>query len=158
MNTKCTDIGSCFATDPENAQVSLIVELVQLAFVDGSDTELSLDGGDQRRTLEEGTSQGLESSRELCLTTWKFIVQSDNADILLSSTLLRLDKSCCAVNADDQASSNLGVEGTTVTSFLNSNLKLIWLVNSSIIGLSTSACASPMRRLRDWRGWRACRG
>ena len=100
--------------------MSLVIELVKLAFVDRSDTELSLDGRDERRTLEESTSQGLESSRELCLATWQFVVQSDNTHILLSGTLLRLDESCCAINADNQAPSNLGIEGTAVTSLLNS--------------------------------------
>jgi hypothetical protein len=46
MNTQCTDIRSRLTGNPENAQMSVIVELVELAFVDGSDTQLSLDGGD----------------------------------------------------------------------------------------------------------------
>jgi hypothetical protein len=46
-------------------------------------------------------------------------VETDDADILLTSTLLRLDKTSSAVNADNQAASDLGIEGTRVTGLLN---------------------------------------
>jgi len=47
------------------------------------------------------------------------VVETKNADVLLTGTLLRLDQASGAVNADNQASSDLGIESTTVTSLLN---------------------------------------
>lgn len=118
VNTECTDVGTSFARNPEDTELSLVVELVKLALVDGSDTELSLDGGNKRRTLEESTSEGLKGAGELCLATGELVVKSDNTDILLAGTLLRLDQAGGAVNADNQTSSDLGVESTGVTSTL----------------------------------------
>lgn len=40
-----------------------IVELDELALVNGTDTQLTLDGRDQRRALEEGTSQSCIASQ-----------------------------------------------------------------------------------------------
>ena len=118
VDTECTDVGTSLARNPEDTELSLVVELVKIALVDGSDTELSLDGRDKRRALEESTSQGLEGAGKLCLTTGELVVKSDNTDILLTGTLLRLDETGGAVNADNQTSSDLGIESTGVTSTL----------------------------------------
>ena len=67
--------------------------------MDGSDTELALDGGDQGRPLEQGTGQGLEGAGELGLAAGNPVVESDDADVLLTSTLLGLDQSSGAVDA-----------------------------------------------------------
>jgi hypothetical protein len=120
VHTESTDVGTGLTADPENTQVALIVEFVKLALVNGSDTELSLDSGDQRWTLEKSTSQGLQSARKLCLSSWELVVQSNDTDVLLTGSLLGLDQTRSAVNADNQTSSNLWIEGTTVTSLLNS--------------------------------------
>jgi len=74
VDTEGTDVGTGLARDPEDTELALVVELVKLALVDGSDTQLSLDGRDERRTLEESTSQGLKSTRELLLAAWQFVV------------------------------------------------------------------------------------
>lgn len=118
VDTECTDVGTSLARNPEDTELSLVVELVKLALVDGSDTELSLDGRNKRRTLEQSTSEGLESAGELSLATGELVVKSDNTDILLTGTLLRLDQAGGAVNTDDQTSSDLGIESTGVTSAL----------------------------------------
>ncbi len=39
----------------------------------------------------------------------KLVVKPDDADILLSGTLLRLDQSCRAIETDDETARNLGV-------------------------------------------------
>jgi hypothetical protein len=44
MNAKGSDIGSSFTTDPEDTEMTIIVELDNFALVNGSNTELSLDG------------------------------------------------------------------------------------------------------------------
>jgi hypothetical protein len=120
VNTECSDVGTSLTADPEDTEVTIVVELDELALVDGSDTELTLDGRDQRRTLEERTGEGLESAGELSLATGQLVVEADDSHILLSGTLLRLDKTSGAVNADNQATGNLGIEGTAVTSLLTS--------------------------------------
>ncbi|KAL3706758.1 hypothetical protein TMatcc_007771 [Talaromyces marneffei ATCC 18224] len=85
-----------------------------------SDTELTLDGGNQRRTLEEGSSQSLEGASELSFTTGNLVVETNDTHVLLSGTLLGLDETGCTINADNQTTGDFGVEGTTVTGFLNS--------------------------------------
>jgi hypothetical protein len=56
--------------------------------VDRSDTELALDGGNERWALEEGSGERLEGARKLRLTSGQLVVQTNNADILLSGSLL----------------------------------------------------------------------
>lgn len=101
--------------------MSVIIELVKLAFVDSSNSQLSLHGRDERRSLEKSASESFESTGELCFTTGKSIVQTDNADVLLSCTLLGLDEARCAINTDDQTSCDLGIECSAVTGLLNSD-------------------------------------
>lgn len=120
VDTESTDVGTSLAADPEDTKMAVVVKLIQLALVDGTDTELTLDRRDQRRTLEQRTSQGLQSAAELRLTTRDLVVKANNADILLTGTLLRLNEAGGTVNADDQTASDLGVQSTTVTGFFGS--------------------------------------
>lgn len=122
VHTQGTDISTSLAADPENTEVAVVVELDELALVDGSDTELTLDGRDQGRALEQSTSQGLEGAGELSLATGQLVVEADDSNVFLSGTLLRLNETGSAVNADNQASSDLGIEGTAVTSLFDSAL------------------------------------
>jgi hypothetical protein len=89
--------------------------------VDRSDTELALDGGNERWALEESSGERLEGARKLRLTSGQLVVQTNNADILLSGSLLGLDETGGAVDADNETTSDLGVERATVTSLLNSS-------------------------------------
>lgn len=120
VDAEGSDVGTSLAADPEDTEVTVIVKLDELALVDGSDTELALDGRDQRGTLEERTGEGLEGTGELGLAAGQLVVQADDGDVLLSSTLLRLDQTSGAVNADNQTSCNLGVEGSAVAGLLAS--------------------------------------
>lgn len=120
MDTESTNVGSSLAADPEDTEVAVVVKLNELALVDGSDTELTLDGGDQRGTLEESTSKGLKGTGELGLAAGDLVVQADNANVLLSGTLLGLDEASGAVDTDDQAAGNLGVECSAVAGLLTS--------------------------------------
>jgi hypothetical protein len=47
-------------------------------------------------------------------------VEANNGHVLLTSTLLSLHESCSSVEANQQATRNLGVKGTTVTGLLAS--------------------------------------
>jgi hypothetical protein len=120
VNTEGSNISTSLAADPEDTEVSVVVELDELALVNGSDTKLTLDGRDQRGALEERTGKGLESAGELGLAAGQLVVKADDSHILLSGTLLGLDETSGTVNANDQAASDLGIEGTTVSSLFAS--------------------------------------
>jgi hypothetical protein len=119
VDTEGTDVGTSLARDVEDGELALVVELEELARVDGTDTELPLDGRNKRRTLEERTSEGLKSARELGLSTGELAVQTEDCNIFLSGALLALHEAGRAIDADNQTSSDLGVESTGVTSALN---------------------------------------
>ena len=119
VNTEGTDVGTSLARDVEDGELALVVELEKLARVDGTDAELPLDGGDKRRTLEERTSEGLKCAGELGLSTRELAVQTEDCNIFLSGALLALHEAGRAVDANNQTSSDLGVESTGVTSALN---------------------------------------
>lgn len=110
MNTQSTDVSASFAADPEYTEVTVIVEFIKLALVNCADTELTLDCGDQRRTLEKGTSECLESSSELRFAARDLVMETNDADVFLSGTLLGLDQASGTVDTDDQAASDLGIE------------------------------------------------
>jgi hypothetical protein len=120
MHAQSTDVGTSFAADPEHAQLPLIVELIELALVNCSDTELTLDGRNERWPLEEGAGEGLKGACKLCLAAGQLVVHANNTHVLLSGSLLRLDETGRAVNADDEAASDLGVKSTAVASLLDS--------------------------------------
>ena len=61
-----------------------LVELQQLGLVNGSDSELSFDGGDERRSLEKGAGQTLQRARRLLLTAGDVAVETRHAHVLLS--------------------------------------------------------------------------
>jgi hypothetical protein len=119
VDTEGTDVGTGLARNVEDSKLALVVELEELAGVDGADTELSLDSRDKRRALEESTSEGLKGTRELCLSTRELAVQTEDCDIFLSGALLALYEASGAVNADDETSSDLGVKSSGVSSTLN---------------------------------------
>lgn len=133
------DVGAGLARHPEDAEVAVVVELDQLALVNGADTELALDGRDEGRALEEGTGEGLEGLGKGSLAAGNLVVEADDGHVLLTGTLLGLDEAGGAVNADNwfwlakpprkdhftqsgprtQAAGDLGIEGTGVTSLLH---------------------------------------
>lgn len=62
MNAERPDISPSLAADPEHREVAVIVEFEQFRLMDGPDTKLALDGGDQWGPLEQGPGQCLEGS------------------------------------------------------------------------------------------------
>ena len=119
MDAKSSNVGTGLARDPEDTEMTVVVELDELGLIDRADTELTLDGRDQRRSLEESTGECLEGGGESSLATGDAVVEADNANVLLTSTLLGLDESGGTVDADNQAAGDLGIESTGVTSLLN---------------------------------------
>ena len=120
MHAKGSNIGSCFATDPKHSQLAIIVEFVELAFMNSADTKLAFNGGNEWRTLEQGSRQSLECASELWLPARQLVVKANNADVFLSCALLRFYESSCTVDTDNQTSCNFGVECATVAGFLYS--------------------------------------
>mmetsp|Transcript_13303 Transcript_13303/g.24656 ORF Transcript_13303/g.24656 Transcript_13303/m.24656 type:complete len:220 (-) Transcript_13303:166-825(-) len=119
VHTERTDVCSSLATDVENTEVTLIIVFKELALVDGTDTELALDSRDQRWSLEESTSQSLDSLRELCLGL-NCTVQANDRHVLLSGALLRLDQTSGTIDAHDKTACYLGIECAAVTGLVHS--------------------------------------
>jgi hypothetical protein len=93
--------------------------------VNGSNTELALDGRNERWPLEKGTGEGLQGTCKLSFATWELVVKTNDTHVFLSSTLLGLDEAGCAIDADNKAASDLGVKSATVTGLLNPKSLLI---------------------------------
>lgn len=117
VHAEGTDVSTSLTADPEDTEMAVVVELQQLNLVDGSDTELTLDSGDQRGSLEQRSGEGLERAQNL-LFRLNLVVETDDTHVLLSGTLLGLYQPSRTVDTDDQTSGDLGVEGSTVSSLL----------------------------------------
>lgn len=83
MHAKRTDICAGLTRHPEDGQVALLIKLKEVRFVDGTNTELTLDGRDERGTLEEGTRQGLNRARKGS-RFGKSRVETKNSNVFLS--------------------------------------------------------------------------
>ena len=86
VDAEGTDVGSGLARDPEDGEVAVVVELDELALVDGAHAELALDGRDERRALEERSGERLEATGE-GLLRGEGGVEANDADVLLSCGL-----------------------------------------------------------------------
>lgn len=64
MHTKRSYIRSRLTAHPKHREVASFVEFEEFGLIDCADAELAFDGGDQRGSLEEGASEGLEGTRE----------------------------------------------------------------------------------------------
>ena len=102
--------------------MSIVVEFEQLALVDGADAQLALDGRDEGRPLEERAGQGFQRSRELSLTAGQLVVEADPADVFFAGALLRFHEAGGAVEADDEAAGDFGIERPAVTGLFDSAL------------------------------------
>jgi hypothetical protein len=101
MDTKGSNVGASFTTNPEYGKVSVIIKFVKLALMNSPDAELTFNSRNQRWALEKCTGQCLEGTGKLRLATWNLVVEANHAYILLSSALLGLDKSSGTVDTDD---------------------------------------------------------
>lgn len=120
MHAQRPDVGARLAADPENAEVAIVVELDELALVDAPDTQLALDSRDQRRPLEQSAGQGLEGLGEGGLAAGNGVVETDDGNVFLSGSLLGLDETGRAVDTNNQASGDLGIEGPAVAGLFTS--------------------------------------
>lgn len=124
VHAEGTNVGTRLAANPEHTEMSVVIKLQQLTLVDCSDTQLALDGGDERRTLEERAGQSLQRASELGLSARDLVMQADDAHVLLSSTLLRLDQARSAINADNQTTRDFRIEGAAVSGLFDSTSKV----------------------------------
>jgi len=118
MDAESTDVGTGLTGDPDNSEVSLLIVLDELQVIDSPDAELLLDSGDQWWPLEAGTGELLKSSLDL-LDLVDALMQLEHSNVFFTSRLLSLDQSGGILDADDEAASDLGIEGTTVTGLLD---------------------------------------
>ena len=116
VDAEGTDVSTGLAVGLEDGQVALLIVLNELIAVKGTDTELALDGGDERRALEAGALELLEGGDDAL--GGDSVVQTEDTDVGLTGVLLGLDEAGGAVDADDEGTSDLGVEGTGVASLL----------------------------------------
>lgn len=119
VDTERPDVRAGLTADPEDTEVAIVVELDELGLVDGSDTQLALDGRDQRRALEKRAGEQLKGTRELGLTAGDLVVESYDGDVFLSGSLLGLDQARGTVDTDDQTSCDFRIEGTAVAGLLD---------------------------------------
>jgi len=118
MDTKGTNVSSSLARDPEDTHVALQIVIEKLALIDGSHTEFLLDGRDQRGSLEDGASEG-EKSLLNCLNLLNMLMKLDNSNVLFTSGLLGLNEAGSVVDAGNEATSDLRIESTGVTSLVD---------------------------------------
>ena len=57
MYTKGTHISTSFTRSPEDGKVTIVVEFEQLGLVNSTNTQLTLNSGNKRGTLEKSTSK-----------------------------------------------------------------------------------------------------
>ena len=81
-------------------------------------SQLTLDGRDERWTLEERASEGVKNVGQL-LGVGELVVHAEDCDVLFSCTLLALDKACRSVNADNEASGDFRIERAGVARLLD---------------------------------------
>jgi len=98
VKAESTDVGTRLAADVEDAEIALKIKFEELVLVDGSHTELTLDGRDERRTLEESTGEGLDGTSHLGLGL-DCVVKTENGNVLLTCALLGFDETCGSVYA-----------------------------------------------------------
>jgi len=114
VNALSSDVGTGLARNPKDTHISLLVVVEELALVDGTNTELLLDGRDQRRSLEDGADQAGESLLN-SLDLLDVLMKLEYGDVLLTSGLLSLNQTSGVVDASNEATCDFGIEGTRVT-------------------------------------------
>jgi hypothetical protein len=83
VNAECSDVGSRLARNPKDAEVTVVVEFDELALVDRADSELTLDGRDEGRTLKKGAGESFEAASKGFLAG-ESGVEANDADVFLS--------------------------------------------------------------------------
>jgi hypothetical protein len=63
MYAECPDVSTGLTRDPKHSEVAFFIELQQFRFMNGAYTKLPFHSRDERRTLEEGSRKGLQSTR-----------------------------------------------------------------------------------------------
>ena len=118
MDAEGTNVSTSLAAHPENTHITVLVILNQLGLVDGPNSELFLDRGDQRRSLEAGALERIKCLLQL-LDLVDGLVQFDDGDVLFTSGLLGLDQAGCVVDAHDEAAGDFWVERARVASLVD---------------------------------------
>lgn len=84
MHTLGSDVGTSLAGDPEDTHISLLIVVKHFAFVDGTDTQLLLDGRDEWGSLEDGSYQTHEGLFYL-LYLFNVLMELEDGNVLFTS-------------------------------------------------------------------------
>mmetsp|Transcript_29648 Transcript_29648/g.60579 ORF Transcript_29648/g.60579 Transcript_29648/m.60579 type:complete len:523 (+) Transcript_29648:129-1697(+) len=114
VHAQSPDVRPRLARHPKNAQIPLLVVLDQLGFVNGPNPQLALDRRNEGRALKQRPRQRLHGPIE-GFDVVESGVEADHPHVLLPGRLLRLDETSGAVDADDEAAGDFGVEGAGVS-------------------------------------------
>ena len=108
VNAKGSHVGAGLTRDPEDAHVSFLIVVEELALVDGANTELLLDSRNQGRSLEDRPGQAQKSLLDL-LDLVNMLMELNDGNVLFTRRLLSLNETSCVVDAGDEAASNLRI-------------------------------------------------
>jgi hypothetical protein len=61
VNTESTNVGTRFTADPENTEMSALIKLDEFRLIDSTNTELTFDSRNERRTLVNSTGELFKS-------------------------------------------------------------------------------------------------
>jgi len=85
---KSTYISTGFATNPEDGHLLLFIELDEFALVDCSDSQVALDGGDDWRSLKQGTAHCLQGLGNL-FSVLNRTVETNNTNVLFTCYFIK---------------------------------------------------------------------
>lgn len=112
VDTESSDVGTGLALDPKQTESVFFIIFDKSIFIDGSNSEFSLDGSDDGWLLEAWTSKGIKSLDDSCFTSLDLVMESNDTDILFTGLLLSLSQSSSSVNTDDQTARNFRIQST----------------------------------------------
>jgi hypothetical protein len=64
MHAQGANVRAGLARYPKHGQIPLLIKLEEFGFVHGANAQLSLDGGNERWSLEQRTGESLQGTRE----------------------------------------------------------------------------------------------
>ena len=100
-----TDVGAGLAANPKNSHFLVLVDLEQLAFINGADSQLLLDGGYGRRFLKERACEMIKRTLHFSEARRR-AMQFHDTYVLLALLLLGLHQASGTVDAYHEHSSH----------------------------------------------------
>jgi hypothetical protein len=115
---KGSNVTSRLNRTPKDGQSLVFVVLEEFDLVNLPDSESLFDSRNSGWHLKNRTSQKTHGLDQ-CFSRLDLRMHSQNTNVFLTGSLLGLGQSCSPVEASDQTASDLGIQGTRVTSLLD---------------------------------------